>query len=658
MMRSLIQFTTPKTPVGTFRVTVEPKVCQDDCETVVFEFLQFDSAAMRLEAFPEEGAQQSQEPIDVRLIGFPEFLGASAVTVNVSQGGTWAAGQVVDLVTDGAETTLSFIVPGTSFLLGEVSVMIDVGAVAAPVSFQLVLFDGLAERLVSTSPSRVPAFGDVSGRTLRYRSTVSFTVSNFPQDVAMDRISVFVGDLEATVQEVAHISTCAPLQVDCNVTEIEVLLPAMESFGSQQVTMYRDGVLVNKPYGSIRYVAGCDYDQLCGLNYPDFKQILRDASTTCNPIYCVDPNLVPPADVVPTGLAYGKTSGGHRIPIAFTNLPLLAASDIFVEFRIGGNVYTTSADSYQEVRGGSLAVNSGTFTVLSPAVGNSMIGFATVVVSVVYGSLSRIAEFSYEYLPVLTGNARVLSVVQPTVYATTAFQLIVTVANVERLPQPYNASKIRVALGGRPSVAASTILDSSVAETTFGVSGDPAGTSWPEGNLSCLVFMPSLGMARGGQFTVLVEPVPPAAAGAPFPFEGQSNEQYDIAVPISYLDPATTISDLTVSMAGASGPTDLTVVSLVQESQSCQFRECSKFELVISTPVANPDGSDVGSVTTITVSAGSQQVSFPFTYLANGAARIVQRLPTSEEVVMDAADQPEISIILANFPSATCKSTA
>jgi len=653
LARSIITFTTPSTPVGIYRVTIAPR---SGGESVVFNFLQFDATGMRITSYPSSGAFQSQDPLRVRLTGFPVFLNESAVSVTLSQGDITGTGQAVSVEQDDdGGTLMQILLSVDSFALGDITIEIDAGAFVSAVSFTYRLYDGTAERLLSVTPATVPAKRRVGGRTLNYKSTVTFLLANFPQNVEAARLEIFAAGQGVRVLDVSHVSTCQQGRVDCNITQLTVELPVMESLGAQAFTAYRDGVAVSVSMGSVEVVAGCDYDMYCGSSaFPDFKRILRSPAVTCSQSMCVLRQLVPDAEVVARGKTFGKTTGGDRIHVESAFLPVLTVSDIFVEFAINGKTFPASVEKYQEAVGGTLLSSRGSFDVISPPVGSS-IGFAAVRVSVVFGSLVRSAQFSFEYLPVVLGPAEVRTVIQPVVHSSTSFQLTVELTNFDRLERPFNASLMRVAFNGAKAVIPDSIVSSSVQNTWFRVSGSPPAEGWPIGQVPVLVYLPTLGIRRAGMFNLTVQPTPSAQAGSPFPSSAASNQQHSIAVTLSYWEPTLTASDLTAVMATGNGNTDLTVVSLTQQSRTCQFRDCSKFNLILQTPSTNPDGADVGSVTSITVSSESQDVTFAFTFIATGSPEIVSFTPKSEFVVANATDQPLITILLRNFPSATCK---
>ncbi len=104
---------------------------------------------------------------------------------------------------------------------------------------------------------------------------------------------------------------------------------------------------------------------------------------------------------------------------------------------------------------------------------------------------------------------------------------------------------------------------------------------------------------------------------------------------------------------------NLSAVSLTRLSpSSCIYRDCSKFQLNVQTPMSNPVGSDRGGMAVLMITAAGLSVNASFVYKAQGSPFVESYSPRSVSTTAATPAAATITFYVRNFPSSSCMSNA
>jgi hypothetical protein len=562
--------------------------------------------------------------------------------------------------------------------------------IAKSVSFMYTFYDMAATRFVGQTPTQVPTVAMINGMQRSLQPKIALLFANFPvSSVRREDLRIFVEetDSEPQILSISELVTCTGGQtLDCNRTVIEVLLQPQLISGVKLVSVKNSATNKNiLPSFGVNFVTACDYDAFCGINsVVDFFAVM-DApvgggiGTPCvlpASTVCVFPEKIPEPVVVRISPSTGLVTGGTVVNVSLSNFPALVPQDVTVQLMSGaGATIYCSVISFIASAGATLTSSSSILTFRTPAVARdaSMMPFR--ISTSVSPSVSREITVVFEYLPVVTGRPVVIMPVSKdphsdsdsdslvTISENEPLNLVVEARNMPRIEPDYDPALVRIKIGTRPSVPVDRIISSTRASTVFAYS---LPGPWKLVSRSetmrvsfCYTDMRSdCEEQAAATFNVTIAKTPDPFLISMFPEVVLSNETSTITTTIMFLNPATTLSSLSLrliipstSISERITPTLLTSLA----PSSCVYSDCSKFSLIFSVP-RNPAGPDKSGTALIMISALGRQANATLKYKASGSPILELLMPRS--AALTSSTHAPITMFLRNFPSAECKDTS
>jgi hypothetical protein len=237
---------------------------------------------------------------------------------------------------------------------------------------------------------------------------------------------------------------------------------------------------------------------------------------------------------------------------------------------------------------------------------------------------------------------------------------VIEASNIPRIEPLYNPGLIRIKIGSRPWVPADRIILSSRESTLFTYSTPGPWALAGNSDVMQVSFCSTevSDCEHAATFNVTITKTPKPAVFSMFPQVVNSNEASTVTTTILYLNPATTLSSLSVRLIIPSADVSQRIAATSLTSlapASCAYPECSKFNLVFNVP-ANPAGLDKAAEALVAISALGKDVNATLRYKASGTPSLERFSPRSA-VLTSTVDTP-VTIFLRNFPSAVCKDTS
>ena len=229
-------------------------------------------------------------------------------------------------------------------------------------------------------------------------------------------------------------------------------------------------------------------------------------------------------------------------------MPALSAEDIVVQAHDGSMPAFGQVTKFEQDPGFSLRGGSGIVTFKTPAVPASTLELMFSM-STVFCNIQKSGSFSFEYLPAITGPA----IADPNffpkqLYRDRDLEVVVTMMNVARLSQPFNASKFRVRIGSvqgayvgwRAERAVDGIVSSDRTKTSVKIR---ASGPWEGSALQMQIWSVNRGRDNAAQFVFqIVEPPDPTILGL-FPARGKASEYNRVSVTIGHISLMSSLSD-------------------------------------------------------------------------------------------------------------------
>ena len=639
---TVVSFQTPSTDPGVFNVTLTTVPCETQCSNrVTFSFTQRLSIQV-VDQIPLKGPLQLGGTMTMDVV-LKNLRPTVAISDFIVRFGIVALNVTKVTFSDFDLATMTVMVPSHS-VAAVVDVLITIrnGPYPETVALKYRYFDGNALRTVTLAPTFVPVSRLVSGSTVWLRPEVAVTLANFPESLNVSSITVFCGESEAEVISIFDMNTCVEgAVVDCRRTKFVLRLPAVTSPGVRNITVSATHEKI--VFGAIDYIEGCDFEKMCGESkVPDLLRLLATLTVVCDLTKCVDPNSLPPSEIVHVSSTQGLISGGESVHVRLLNFPFLHASGISVVFKTARFTRFANISGPSIAVGSSLQASEAQLHIITPRMVDDDVEIATVTLSATLGKVRKEASFVFEYLPLIQGPAVVNEFAPKTVRRTENLLLSVELANFPRIQMPFNASKIRVQLNDT-DVSAKAVLSSTRKYTQVIVSVAKPLKGWKYGPLRLNLYHIEHGIERAASIDVMVVPTPPPKVISLFPSGGVSIEEAEVSLAIAYLD---TEAEITVD-GGAS-----VLEAMPTHESACTERDCSSFELKLLLP-AFKGNSTMPVYVQYQVVTGSVVASFKFRYDRPDTPN-VKLVSPAKQTLMSEAGHEEIQVLISNFPTASC----
>ena len=683
-VKSFVKISLAAKTYGVYYVVMSPALCATPCaKSVEFAVNLYDDSLPVIQLPPSGGALQKTTLPTLFLTNAPALESITSITLAFGASGTssLSAEALVDTanlqestVTGVKRITVTLpsniTAPGVFMVSLRFALAGGINKSSAPFAFKV--FDGFAPRVIEINPSRIPTTAMVEGRKLNLQSQVSLLCANFPNDFTnLEELSAVISPSlqTADVLEVKHLVTCHSGVPDCNRTLVKLRMPALEAAGVEEFVLSRmvNGSLQQLAVADLTFVPSCDHDFFCKQSgkMVNYVKLLGNPILECSPSVCLDKMLISDPVVLKVTPTAGRA--GTQVAVQVKDLPAFAAQDVSVVVTGSASRQRVPVSSFQQNEGSTLMASQGVLRFEAPRF-SSPDDFALIQISTMVGGKVRALAFpfEFEYLPTITGPAKVVSFSPISIMETEALVLFVTIENVHRIDRPYSATQLLVQVAGLEIDAGLVSISSSDRTATSLRIAVPASAI--TGHITEVGVGSKIEGNTGlGLFNVTIVPTPSPEIVSSFPRDlsagAPADEEHVISVTVAYLEPALAsraASELVLELSGVShlarpntegGASVVEVVSKMDKD--CTARYCSLIEFKLKFPPLDQAGQDVGGTANMTIKTGQQVsiIDFTFVLTAAGLASVVLVQPATiplEGNVM-------VTVFLKNFPTSTCK---
>lgn len=622
---TVLKFTTPNTNPGVYTVTVSPKTCPDPCSQAVrFSYEQLDATLPELVQPVPTGTSFQRDTLPAVLFvasSLPPVADIAEVLVEFvsdsdAKSSVISYSKEGDLLTDVSPGIKKLTISkekGSKWPDGMeriatfqvfISFVLTSGLKKEVEPFGFSMNDGTQPRVVEMVPSRLPTSGIIGGRKLGLQSTVRIVCANLQGDT--DLSALLSGALPAElVQQRTLVDKCPGQdQYDCTRTLLVFKMPAVESPGDQQLTIYKGtDVIVTT---SVEFVPPCNYDAFCqslGLVVA-LQQLVSKPELECSAEYCLDPALIGDPSVDSFSPRYGSKRGGTEVTVKFRNVPAWGTDDLTVH--VEGSVTKTRAIvTFLQQRPTSTLISSeGVLRFTMPQFTDPD-EFAQVSIVVMVAGTTKTVSFDFEYLPVITGAAELQQHSPTQIFEGEDLELSVKVTNIPRLSFPFRPQDMIVQVAG--TVSPVTVLPEDVRI----VSSDRYSTALRvsvnnsvlqklsyAGSIEVFVGARSQGATAVGSAVVEVLQVPEPALLSSYPAHDvgvPSNVNVTVSVKVAYLDENDLSPSLNCYLLLIDKEYQVDVIGVKRMmDKSCAGRFCSLAELLLAMPALPPEDQNLG----------------------------------------------------------------
>jgi hypothetical protein len=676
IQRTVMTFISPVAVPGVYQVVVFPKSCPQCGKSVTFPFTLRDiNQPELLKPIPTKGQRYpAADVLDfVRINKFPTSHLKLAIRCVVDSRTTFTVDptfvKLIELK-DGV-ASISYRRPPIN-ITGMINVSIDIffqiqgdkGTDVASLVFPFEIYDETLLRVVMQSPEAVSTRLVLYGRTMELRSRMDLILSNFPPSTPSSDIRVLLLGGEADVLSISEISNCVNLLGDCRRTRVSIFLPAVDPPGvwSGQLSIKGNPVLDF----NVTYFTPCDLKEFCEARGQVVDRYLLSTrvptTSDCGPQYClIMANILDP-QIVSFFPSEGPSTGGTIVNVKTNNLAAFTKSDLAIEVGSGASKVSLSPETVSQDAGSSTTSSRGLFTFKMPPVAGGVfreLSETSVAFKVALGMQVKSTGFNFQYTPVVQGAAAVSSFYPSRAFPGVDTEVKVQVTNFPRLGV-LDPEQVQVQFENTGQVfrfSASSISSSSHAGTLFSFK---TGEHLKVVKMTTICVYYSLhGIERAGtlNFEVLPEPTPTLLPQSMFPLGGRANVVLNQAVTILFIDPAiASAATWTVRLSGLVTRILERPTVTVQSSTGCTQRYCAKFMVQYQVP---KDAIPLqGGTVEVTISAGSEKITFTLTFDADNTPSVESIDPASMGIEQTNTDV--IKIYLKNvkptfcFQSASC----
>jgi len=683
-VKSFVKISLPAKTYGVYFVVMSPALCATPCaKSVGFAVNLYDDSLPVIQLPPSGGPLQKTTLPTLYLTNAPALESITSITLAFGASGTssFSAEAPVDTanlqestVTGVKRITVTLpsniTAPGVFMVSLRFALAGGMNTSSAPFAFKV--FDGFAPRVIEINPSRIPTTAMVEGRKLNLQSKVSLLCANFPNDLTnLEELSAVLSPSlqTAEVLEVKHLVTCDWGVPDCNRTLVKLWMPAVEAAGVEEFVLSRivNGSLQQLAVADLTFVPSCDHEFFCKQSgkMVNYVKLLGNPILECSASVCLDKMLISDPVVLKVTPTAGRA--GTQVAVQVKDLPAFAAQDVSVVVTGSASRQRVSVSSLQQDEGSTLMASQGVLRFEAPRF-TSPDDFAMIQISTMVGGKVRALAFpfKFEYLPTITGPAKVVSFSPISIMETEALVLFVTIENVHRIDRPYSATQLLVQVAGLEIDAGLVSISSSDRTATSLRIAVPASAI--TGHITEVGVGSKIEGNTGlGLFNVTIVPTPSPEIVSSFPRDlsagAPADEEHVISVTVAYLEPALAsraASELVLELSGVShlaqpntegGASVVEVVSKMD--QDCTARYCSLIEFKLKFPPLDQACQEVGGTANMTIKTGQRVsiIDFTFVLTAAGLASVVLVQPATiplEGNVM-------VTVFLKNFPTPTCQ---
>ena len=677
----LVTFTLEPSPllVGPADVAIQRVACADPCSDAVhFDFVFEDATQpVALPPVPRRAARQALLLPTITCTSFPAVSSAAVNVSLLSADGqrSWSAPLVSLTFTAGGG--------GVAYISAECPVGLLVGAytltvrardgtsVGKALSLPFDVYDGAAVRVMDAAPASLPTVVHIAGSRLELRAPLAVLLANFPQGLAPDDVVARVGDAAAQVLAVEDVASCPAsaqpaggsalpptAHFDCNRTRVRILAPPLGSPGVLAVSIAPRASPAAGVAWEVEADSPCNFEALCSAHslLVDTAALAAAPQLACSEALCVPPAVVSSPRIISAAPLQGLVSGGTLVTLRVEGLPALSTDDVSAYFYASGAKFLAQVLTLEQEPGASLRASAGVLTVVMPSVPAGT-GDVSVSLSASVQGLERAARWTFAYLPLLVGPAQATGAAPRELYAGEAYRVTVALGNLQRLPRPWDPTRVRVRVAGGAETGVADVLASDRVSTSISVTVAVPADHAP-GNLTVEIWSAAVGAAGAAVLQLTVLPEPSAAVTARFPASGSAAQPHVLDVSLVHLPAAAQLADVTGAVLLSSGAElAATAVKLVAvHDADCVARHCTRFKLTLELPALKSESDrHTGMQARVEVRVGAEAATLAFTYLAAHSPRIVAVDPPARPAVGQSDAPPvEATVLLLQFPSMPC----
>ena len=651
-----ISFYTLQTESGEVVCRIFPKQCPIDCgQDLTFNFYQTEELQF-LDPLPKQCVLfASPCQLSVRMKNFPSNGNGKALFQNMFGKETTT---IVQFHQSGAITMAIFdSPPQTGNFICSLTVS-DLNA-NATLRFTYVILDSTAPQVTGVEPTLLSTNFDVSGvGKIKFRSTLSIVVSNFPPGIAKDDILFGcqgdIGDVlsiqilgadpssDPEIGNRTRIVMSAPsrdIPGTCAVQSI-VRAPIFQSNSSRDPM----GILLASPLNfNITYIYPCSFESFCFSNslVLNVNKILQTppSSNVCSIDYCMDPMTVSDPELVSVFPTEGPSSGGTLVQLTLRNFPIISNQSIRVLLDAGGHQIETKAfyvSDTDTLVSAAEAVTLAFITTRVPRGDLEALGNVGCAVVLYLGSVRKSVPFFFQFTPIVQSAPRVLRIFPSSIVSGIESTVYVTVENFPRLSVEDSVKITSKAMcSDNKTFSGADIVDSTYLSTDLRLR---LNISF-KGPCRILIFLDTNGEADAGTFDLLVTPQVHPAVQFWYPLVGQRGET--VTVSVSFLPPNLGQKDFSVLILNCNLTVNLSSVYATGPA-NCTSPDCTKYSLELILP----NVTELPNTLTIRITAGVESVPFELTTYSEKYPTIVSITPDILDVTK--TDLTEITLFLSN----------
>ena len=623
-----------------------PKSCPSACgQTVTFFFQQIEAFQILSPIPTKNPVMQIPPAITVRLKNVPSN-GLFYIQFSNGLGLTILSPTVLSTIYSQSTTSVTFTAPNQVGVY-TCSILVGFQGSNTTLTFSYEVYDPNQARIISIQPLQAPTQTQIYGQTLSPRTLVSITVSNFPQGLLPSMIVVsfgagFYGDVES----VQDSSRCSNQEASCNKTLIVILAPSVVVPGNVSCLILSTKVKLSNPLSfTFTYFSACDFATFCASSslIADAQQVLQTppSTTDCNAQFCVDPATLPDPELVSFYPSQGQATGGSVVLIGVRNLPILSIQAVLISVGVGAEQVLVRPSSISQNPGANLRSSSSSIsfrTVSNPTGAFSSVSNARYTITSSLGPLSKQLSFTFQYTPVIVGNAVVLSAYPTSVQAAVATSVTLQLTNFPQVTAATAFHIIAIPDCGssdifRSNAIISSTLSLTIANIVFNVNST--------GVCPVKIFWEDFGEEQAGVYNISFDPPPDPVVQSWFPQRGTRGKI--LTVNVLYWSPLLKLADFHVVVTDG-GPTCNITALTYTGPNSCMLASCSEFAISFTIPNLVDEGAARNFEFAIIAAGKSAYLELPID--SQYVPFVVSILPAS--VMVTETDQTNITIYIGN----------
>jgi hypothetical protein len=645
-LSTVISFTTPSSATsGVVNCRIYPKACPLSCgQAVTFTFEQIEAVQILPPTPSRNAIMESAPSITVRLRDFPSQGTVFIVFLNTR--GPVLSPPVQSTTSSGTTTAVTFSAPNEVGVY-TCNIIVQSNGMNTTLPFPYEVFDGNQIRVMSVQPLQAPIRTQIYGQTINLRSSISLMIANFPQGLMSSMLVVSFGNgLFGDILMIQDSSTCSSQGSNCNRTRIVVLAPSIDVPGTISCRILSTALKSAISF-ALTFFAACDFVSFCANNFmvADSHQVLQSppSDSNCDRQYCVDPTKLLDPVLISNFPSEGPATGGTIVVVRVRNLPILSIQSVLIRAGVGAQQVLTRPLSLVQDDGSNLKSSSSTVTfrtISSPTGGTASLSMVPYVITSSLGPISKQLSFSFQYTPVIVGNAVVVGVYPSSVQSAIPTQVSWQLQNFPRVTAS-TAFRIIAKLACQTELVRATSVISSTYTQTIAIMIFNINFI---GICPVQIFWEDNGVGEAGIFNMTVDPPPSPSVLSWFPRRGIRGSS--MTANVINLDPSTQFASFRVSLADGEQVMNISNVAFTGSS-ACTLLSCSKFAITFAVPNLVDDGISRSFVFTIV--ASNKVVSFSVPFDSQLLPVVTSILPVN--LVLTESNLTDITLVIGNAAS-------